>query len=100
MTFSNAFKNAEAFDAKITADTPVYASFYSGLQKYPVKVRITRGNTDYKIDEIPAGIAGQVYVVLSLSETSTSDENIIAGPAILEVYPKGGAPETPKGKCH
>ncbi|MCJ1244599.1 hypothetical protein MMC30_001797 [Trapelia coarctata] len=100
VTFSNAFTNAKAFEATLTADSPIYATFYSGLQKYPVKTRITRGNKDYKIDEIPAGIAGQVYVVLSKSETSTSDEFIIAGPAILEVYPKGKVPEVPKGKCH
>ena len=62
-------------------------------------MRITRGNKDYKIDALPAGIAGQVYVVLSLSATSTSDENIIAGPAILEVYPEGGAPKEAKGMC-
>lgn len=97
-----------AFDKSITADTPIYAVFFvssefessfershtdhtgnpqSGLQKLPVQVRITRGNADYKIDTIPAGIAGQVYVVLSRSCTDFSDENVIAGPAILEVSP-------------
>lgn len=66
----------------------------------PVQVRITAGNSDYKIDRLPAGIAGQVYVVLSKSSTAFNDENIIAGPAILEVYPKGQTPATPHPKCH
>lgn len=68
--------------------------------KLPCKVRITAGSSDYKIDKIPAGAAGQVYVVLSKSMTNFSDENIIAGPALLEVYPKGCAPSAPHPKCH
>ena len=34
---------------------------------------------------IPEMDAGQVYVLLSKSGTDASDENVIAGPAILEV---------------
>lgn len=98
MTFSGAFKAAQKFN--VGKDTPIYAVFFSGLQKLPVQVRITAGSSDYKIDRIPAGVAGQVYVVLSKSSTEFNDENIIAGPAILEVYPKGGAPSTPHPKCH
>ena len=93
VTFTNGFVNAEKFNSTITKDTPVYAVFFSGLLKAPVKARITSTNKDYKIDLIPAGVQGQSYVVLSLSETDFSDENIIAGPAILEVYPKGQAPK-------
>lgn len=104
----------------VTKDTPIYAVFFSGLMKVrlsapkhsfkramltmasfqlPVQVRITAGNKDYKIDKIPAGVSGQVYVVLSKSNTVFSDENIIAGPAILEVYPKGKTPSAPHPKC-
>ena len=77
----------------------IYAVFFSGLMKLPVEVRITQGNKDYKIDQIPAGVAGQAYVVLSKSNTDFSDEHIIAGPAILEVYPKGQTPMKTKAEC-
>ncbi|KAI4106411.1 MAG: hypothetical protein L6R37_002209 [Teloschistes peruensis] len=95
VTFSGAFKAASKFG--VTKDTPIYAVFFSGLQK---ALRITAGNSDYKIDRLPAGIAGQVYVVLSKSNTMFNDEHIIAGPAILEVYPKGMIPSAPHPKCH
>ncbi len=104
----------------IKEDTPIYAVFFSGLMKVrclhtvsapksvltflclqlPVPVRITAGNKDYKIDMIPEAAMGQVYVVLSKSCTDFSDEQLIAGPAILEVYPKGKTPPTPHPKCH
>ncbi|KAI9802546.1 MAG: hypothetical protein M1833_001618 [Piccolia ochrophora] len=75
----------------------VYATFFSGLTPYIIPVRTT--NHDYKIDAIPAGIAGQTYVVLTTDPAAATDETIIAGPAILEVYPKGKTPATPKPKC-
>ncbi|KAL8794097.1 MAG: hypothetical protein Q9195_003282 [Heterodermia aff. obscurata] len=99
VTFSGAFAAAKAKFA-VTSDTPIYAVFFSGLLKLPVKVRITAGDKDYKIDTIPLGAVGQVYVVLSKSATKFNDENIIAGPAILEVYPKDKAPSAPHAKCH
>ncbi|KAL8926995.1 MAG: hypothetical protein Q9208_002540 [Pyrenodesmia sp. 3 TL-2023] len=99
VTFSGAFKQAQK-KFKVAKDTPIYAVFFSGLLKLPVQVRITAGNSDYKINKIPAGVAGQVYVVLSKSSTDFSDENVIAGPAIIEVYPKGMSPSEPKPKCH
>ncbi|KAI9881615.1 MAG: hypothetical protein M1830_000179 [Pleopsidium flavum] len=99
VTFTNGFTNACAFDNSIRADTPIYAVFFSGLMKLPVQVRITRGNQDYKIDTIPGGVMGQVYVVLSKSRTDFSDENIIAGPSIIEVYPMGQTPSMPHPKC-
>ncbi|KAI4289325.1 MAG: hypothetical protein L6R35_001406 [Caloplaca aegaea] len=97
VTFSGAFTAAQKFS--VDKNTPIYAVFFSGLDKLPVQVRITAGNKDYKIDRLPAGIAGQVYVVLSKSSTAFNDENTIAGPAILEVYPKGQAPSEPLPKC-
>lgn len=78
-------------------DTPVYAVFFSGLDVYYAKVRITRGDKDYKIDAIPTGNGlpptGQVYVILSTADgvnSKTSDENTISGVAILEVLPPRG----------
>ena len=67
--------------------------------KVPVEVRVTRGGKDYKIDKIPAGLSGPTYVMLSKSCTEFTDENFIAGPAILEVYPKGMTPSAPHPKC-
>ncbi|KAI9699823.1 MAG: hypothetical protein M1836_002858 [Candelina mexicana] len=97
VTFTNAFSDAQKFsNGTITTDTPIYAVFFSGLEKTFVQVRITRGNKDYKIDMIPAVDAGQVYVLLSKSATDASDENVIAGPMTLEVYQKGTEPSTPK----
>ena len=97
VTFSGAFTAAEKMG--ITKDTAIYAVFFSGLKKLYVQVRITQGSSDYKIDKIPAGVQGQSYVVLSKSCTDFSDENIIAGPAIIEVYPKGMIPSKPHAKC-
>ncbi len=74
-----------AFDAAITADTPVYAVFFSGLDKLPVQVRLPHEAEHYVVDTIPEGISGQVYVLLSRSEEDFSDANVIAGPAIIEV---------------
>lgn len=50
----------------------------------PVLVRIANNDSDYVVDEIPVGVSGQVYVVLSDSCVDPSDVNIVAGPAILE----------------
>jgi hypothetical protein len=89
VTFSAAMKNGVKMGL-ITADTPVYAVFFSGLDTYYVKVRTTRGNAgDFKIDTIPKGAVGQVYVVLSTADGSehskVSDSNTISGVGILEV---------------
>ncbi|MCJ1388959.1 hypothetical protein MMC18_001811 [Xylographa bjoerkii] len=91
VTFHDAFALASSTFG-ITSSTPVYAVFFSGLQQLPVRVYIPQGGKDYKISAIPAGVAGMVYIVLSTSATDFGDENIIAGPAILEVYAIGGAP--------
>lgn len=97
VTFTDAFANAEKMDGSICDTTPIYAVFFSGLDKLAVPVKVTGNN--YKVETLPADIAGQVYVVLSKSATAVTDENIIAGPDILEVYPKGMAPSTPLPKC-
>ena len=110
MVFKKAFCNAKAFDKSITENTHIYAVFISGLNKVrlfpsvvhkqtlitpikiPVKVTIVNDGNDYKVDKVPAKIVGQSYIVLSRSETNFSDESIIAGPVIVEVYPKGKGP--------
>ena len=97
VTFTGAYTAAGQMGVK--QDTPIYAVFFSGLKKLYVQVRITGGSSDYKIDKIPAGVQGQSYVVLSKSCTDFSDENIIAGPAMMEVYPKGMIPSKPHAKC-
>lgn len=100
VTFSHAQKNAIAAGL-ITADTPVYAVLFSGLDTYYVKVRTTAGNSgDFKFDKIPTGDAsmgqgvplGQVYIVLSTADgqnTKVSDANTISGVGIIEVNPVG-----------
>ena len=50
----------------------------------PVPARIANNDSDYMVDRIPIGVSGQTYVVLSNSCIDPSDENIIAGPAVLE----------------
>lgn len=102
----------------ISANETVFAVFVTGLQKVPnpvpevfcgtvaddcaklpVEVRTTAGSLDYKLDQIPSGAIGQVYVLLSMSDEDFSDPNIVAGPAILEVYPRGQIPSTPRAAC-
>jgi len=96
VTFTNGFENAKSMGLVADANTPVYAVFFSGLDTYYVKARITSTNKDYKIDTIPAGgkdqlpAVGQVYVVLSTADGVNSkvmDENTISGVGVLEVEP-------------
>lgn len=97
VTFTGAFAAAEKLG--ITKDTDVFAVFISGLLKLPVLAQITNNYSDYMVDEIPIGVSGQAYVVLSNSCIDPSDENIIAGPAVLEVYPTEVVPSTPHAGC-
>ena len=50
----------------------------------PVVARIANDSRDYTVDEIPNGVSGQVYVVLSASGVDFADDHTIAGPAVLE----------------
>lgn len=71
----------------------------------------------YRVSQLPDGAIGQVYLVLSRSNTNFADQNILAGPAILEVhlskslvqtmvltrrqvYKKGKIPSTPHAQCN
>ncbi|KAF8069906.1 ferritin-like domain-containing protein [Lyophyllum atratum] len=66
-----------AFEATAPSDTPLYAVFFSGLSQTAVPI------TDSKSITIPKDLIGTVYAVISTSDTKASDDNIIAGPAIL-----------------
>lgn len=69
------FKDMNATDvhaAFVTVTGPVWADVMSsGQGKYTVTV--------------PKGVAGQSYVVLTNGDKQVSDDNILAGPAIIEV---------------
>ena len=99
VTFLGAFQSAKTLG--VTQNMTIYALFITGLMKVrlhslsrfhaktkipqlPVQVRSTAGSSDYKLDQIPTGVLGQAYVVLSKSNKEFSDKNVIAGPAILE----------------
>lgn len=69
------FKEMNADDvhaAFVTVTGPVWADVMpSGDGKYTVT--------------IPKGVAGQSYVVLTNGDKQATDDNILAGPAIIEV---------------
>jgi hypothetical protein len=101
VTFTHAYRNALAAGL-ITANQPVYAVFFSGLDTYYVQTYVTQGNSgDFKVNSIPGPNAstgqlaptGQVYVVLSTADgvgtNTVSDENTISGVGIIEVNPVG-----------
>ncbi|OQD76443.1 hypothetical protein PENDEC_c004G05919 [Penicillium decumbens] len=86
MVASGMLKNtSDIYAAFITVTGPVWAPLKStGAGKFSVTV--------------PDGIAGQSYVVLTKGNTTATDDNIVAGPAIVEV----GEPNGPMGmgsKC-
>ena len=61
---------------------------------------MTSGSPDYKIDRIPPGISGQTYIFLCLSDEDFVDENILAGPVIMEIYPQDKIPgDVPRRQC-
>lgn len=67
----------------LEANTAYYLHFLNGLATNPVKAYVAAGNMVSA--NIPAGIAGQVYVVLTKSLAAPSDDTILAGPTIIEV---------------
>ncbi|KAL1746463.1 ferritin-like domain-containing protein [Schizophyllum fasciatum] len=62
--------------ADLSSASEQYVAFFSGLAKQFVPV------TNGKVS-IPAGLNGTVYAVLTNSNTTATDENTLAGPAIL-----------------
>lgn len=70
--FNTSIDTSNVYAAFITVTGPVWAPAKSaGSGKFTVT--------------IPKGIAGQSYVVLTMGKTQATDDNIIAGPAIVEV---------------
>lgn len=50
----------------------------------PIFVDATESDGGYKLS-VPEGVNGQSYVVLTNGKKGTTDENVLAGPAIVEV---------------
>jgi hypothetical protein len=68
----NSTDAGDLYAAFITVTGPVWAPVTSsGSGKYTVT--------------IPKGVAGQSYVVLTKGNKQATDDNIVAGPAIIEV---------------
>ena len=63
--------------------TNIYAAFITVTG--PVWAPLTSSGDGMFTVTIPAGIAGQSYVVLTQGNTTATDDTILAGPAILEV---------------
>jgi hypothetical protein len=69
---TNSTDAGDLYAAFITVTGPVWAPVTSsGSGKYTVT--------------IPKGVAGQSYVVLTKGNKQATDDNIVAGPAIIEV---------------
>lgn len=65
-----------------TASGPIYAAFITVTG--PVWATVSPSKGGYAVT-IPQGVEGQSYVVLTSSNDKVSDDDILAGPAILEV---------------
>lgn len=50
----------------------------------PIFTPVKHTGSGYSLT-VPAGVAGQSYVVLTSSNTNVTDDNVLAGPAIVEV---------------
>ena len=64
----------------------LYAAFVTVTGPIFVPVKNEGQGTKFEV-EIPAGVAGQTYVVLNNGDKEVSDDTIVAGPAIVEVTP-------------
>ncbi|KAJ5548484.1 hypothetical protein N7513_005718 [Penicillium frequentans] len=85
MVAGDMMNTSDIYAAFITVTGPVWATLEStGAGEYTVVV--------------PEGVAGQSYVVLTKGNKQATDDNIVAGPAVVEV----GMPNGPMGmgsKC-
>lgn len=70
--FDTSMETKDLYAAFITVTGPVWAPLSSDDK---CKFTVT----------IPKGCAGQSYVVLTKGNTKATDDNIVAGPAIIEV---------------
>ena len=75
MTFTSA--------SPLAANTAYYLHFLNGLDDIPVKAYVGAGNQVSA--NIPAGVAGQTYVILTGTDAPVTDANTLAGPAIIDV---------------
>ncbi|CAO2652165.1 Nn.00g004480.m01.CDS01 [Neocucurbitaria sp. VM-36] len=69
-------------------DGKVYAAFITVTG--PVFVDATEVSGGYEV-EVPKGIAGQSYVVLTSCNTAATDDTIVAGPAVVEISGTAGS---------
>ena len=67
----------------LQANTAYYLHFLNGLDDIPVKAYVGAGNMVSA--NIPAGVAGQTYVILTPSADDVTDASTLAGPAIIDV---------------
>ncbi|KAF5376287.1 hypothetical protein D9615_008533 [Tricholomella constricta] len=65
------------FESSVPASTPLFTVFFTGLSQKVVPIMDGNSVT------LPADLVGVVYAVVSTSDTTATDENIIAGPVIL-----------------
>lgn len=69
--------------ANISDTSNLYAAFITVTG--PVWAPLTSSGNSMFTATIPQGVAGQSYVVLTMGNTTATDDNIVAGPAIVEV---------------
>lgn len=65
----------------------VYAAFVTVTG--PVFTNVMSSNGGYSVT-IPSGVMGQSYLVFTSSNGTVSDDNIVAGPALVEIGAKNG----------
>jgi len=95
--FTNAYSNALS-KSLVTAGTPIYAVFYSGLNTYYVLTTPQGNDLEAAIpganDAQTLAPQGQVYVVLSTASgvggSEVGDENTVSGVGVIEVGPVKG----------
>ena len=68
--------------ANMAVPSPFYAAFVGPLSVVPAEAKQVTGG--FKI-KIPKGVAGQSYAIITRCQGVVSDENTIAGPAIIEI---------------
>ncbi|KAJ5813658.1 uncharacterized protein N7503_000408 [Penicillium pulvis] len=66
-----------------TSSTNLYAAFITVTG--PVWAPLQSSGSGMFTVTIPSGVAGQSYVVLTQGNTTATDDNIVAGPAIVEI---------------
>lgn len=69
---------------------PVYAAFITLTG--PVWTPVTASSDGSYTVTIPSGVAGQTYLVLTSSNSSVTDDDTVAGPAIVEIGDTVGVP--------